>query len=142
MTADIALLYTHGDRIEDIDAIMDLAYDGQTGNFAVGLVVTGGTSGATAVIVADDDQGAAGTLTLRRIRGVFQNNEAITDSATGAATVDGVLITPTIVAGADQVLALIDPDNLSKSEVMDALRMMAMKVANMDFPAFSASNQG
>ena len=69
-----------------------LAYDAQSGNFATGLVVTGGTSGATAIILEDADAGATGTLTLGNIEGgPFQNNEAITDSATGAATVNGTL---------------------------------------------------
>ena len=34
-----------------------LAYDGQTGNFAVGLWVTGGTSGARGYVIADSDAG-------------------------------------------------------------------------------------
>jgi len=77
------------DKIGVISKTLD--YDGQTGNFTVGLVVTGGTSGATAVILADSDSGAAGTLTLGQISGTFQDDEAITDSSTGAAVVDGIL---------------------------------------------------
>lgn len=65
-----------------------LAYDGQSGNFTVGQVVTGGTSNATGTIVADVDAGAAGVLELSGVVGTFQNNEAITDPITGAATVD------------------------------------------------------
>lgn len=70
---------------------LTLDYDAQSANFAPGLVVTGTTSGATAIILEDSDAGATGTLTLGDITGVFQNNEPITDSATGAATVDGTL---------------------------------------------------
>jgi hypothetical protein len=70
-----------------------LNYDTQTGNFTVGLTVTGGTSGATGVIVSDLDTGAAGTLTLTSVTGTFENNEAITDTVTGAALVDGTLAT-------------------------------------------------
>lgn len=66
-----------------------LAYDAQTGNFTVGLTLTGGTSGATATITADQDSGTTGTLTLSSIVGVFQDNEIITDSSTGSATANG-----------------------------------------------------
>ena len=54
-------------------------------------MLTGGTSGATAVILEDADGGATGTLTLGNITGTFQNNETITDSATGSATSNGAL---------------------------------------------------
>lgn len=68
-----------------------LDYDGQTGNFTVGSKITGGTSGATAIILEDSDSGATGTLTLGSISGTFQDNEALTDAATGVAVVDGTL---------------------------------------------------
>lgn len=68
-----------------------LDYDAQTGNFTAGLVVTGGTSSATALLESDSDAGTTGTLTLSNISGTFQNNETITDSSTGSATVDGIL---------------------------------------------------
>lgn len=68
-----------------------LDYDGQTGNFTAGKIVTGTTSGATAIILSDADGGATGTLTLGSISGTFINNEPITDTATGAAVVDGTL---------------------------------------------------
>lgn len=68
-----------------------LKYDNQSGAFTVGTVLTGATSGATARIIADDDDGTTGTLTLRDITGAFEDNEAITDTATGAALANGVL---------------------------------------------------
>lgn len=64
---------------------MILPYDGQTGNFTIGNVVTGGTSGATALIVGDMDSGATGTLVVTGITGTFQDNETLTDGATGNA---------------------------------------------------------
>ena len=60
-----------------------LNYDAQSGNFTAGLVLTGGTSGATAIIVNDADSGTTGKLTLKDIVGHFQDNETITDSSTG-----------------------------------------------------------
>lgn len=68
-----------------------LAYDAQGSNFTVGLQITGGTSGATATILQDADAGATGTLTLGNINGVFIDNEIITDTSSGTATVNGVL---------------------------------------------------
>jgi hypothetical protein len=68
-----------------------LAYDTQTANFTAGLMVTGGTSGATGRIVTDTDGGATGTLELRDIIGAFVDNELLTDSSTGSATVNGTL---------------------------------------------------
>ncbi|NPU84374.1 MAG: hypothetical protein HPY65_07780 [Syntrophaceae bacterium] len=68
-----------------------LKYDGQTGNFAAGLMASGGTSLHTGRIKGDNDGGVSGTLVLIDSTGVFQNNEALTDTGTGAAVVDGTL---------------------------------------------------
>ena len=68
-----------------------LAYDAQSANFTLGLVLTGATSGATARIIADSDSGATGTLTIKDITGVYLDNEIITDSSTGSATANGTL---------------------------------------------------
>lgn len=68
-----------------------LAYDSQTGDFTTGLTVTGATSGATALAVSDTDGGATGTLEVRDIVGAFVDNEILTDSSTGSATVNGTL---------------------------------------------------
>ena len=67
-----------------------LDFDAETGAFAEGLTVTGGTSGATGTIVRVISDGTTGTLWLRDVvGGPFDDNEAITDSATGAATANG-----------------------------------------------------
>lgn len=68
-----------------------LPWDGQTGNFTAGLVVTGGTSGAKGRIQSQTDAGVTGSLNLLRVTGTFQNNEALTDTSAGAAVVDGVI---------------------------------------------------
>jgi len=77
--------------VSRIGPLNTLPYDGQSGNFTVGLTVTGGTSAATGVIVADVDGGATGTLTLSNINGLFLDNETITDTSTGSATVNRAL---------------------------------------------------
>lgn len=77
--------------VSRVGPLNTLPYDGQTGNFTAGLTVTGGTSGATAVVVSDVDAGATGTLTLSQVSGIFADNEAITDTSTGAAVVNRTL---------------------------------------------------
>lgn len=72
-----------------------LAYTSQTGNFTVGLKVTGGTSAATGYIVADSDNGTTGTLTIADITGTFQSAEVITDSGSGSATTANILTSVT-----------------------------------------------
>lgn len=79
---------TNNGDIARIGPLNTLPYDGQTGNFTAGLTVTGGTSGATAIIVSDVDAGTTGTLTLSNIKGFFVDNETITDTSTGSATVN------------------------------------------------------
>jgi len=69
----------------------ELDYNAETGNFAVGLTVTGGTSGATGVILAITDAGVTGTLVLGNVIGTFQDNELITDTGTGSADANGTL---------------------------------------------------
>lgn len=82
--------------VSRIGPLNTLPYDAQSANFTVGLTVTGGTTGATGIITADVDGGTTGTLTLSNIVGQFQDNETITDTSTGSATVnrtDASLIT-------------------------------------------------
>lgn len=74
--------------VSRVGPLNTLPYDAQSGNFTAGLTVTGGTSGATGIIVSDVDGGTAGTLTLQQISGIFVDNETITDTSTGSATVN------------------------------------------------------
>ncbi len=78
-----------GTALEDIGdngVLYELPYTAQTGNFTPGLIITGGTSSATALIVQDIDDGATGTLTVRNIVGTFVA-ETITDTSTGSASI-------------------------------------------------------
>lgn len=84
-----------------------LSYDAQTGNFTAGLTITGGTSGATAVIVEDADAGTSGTLSLQTVSGTFQDDETITDTDTGSATVDGTLQTTTFASDEGDLYSVI-----------------------------------
>lgn len=70
-------------------AVRRLDYDGGTAAFAVGDVVTGTTSGASATVVAIRGGETAGRLWIGPVTGgPFQDNEAIT-SAAGAAVANG-----------------------------------------------------
>ena len=73
-----------------------LAYDAQSANFTLGQRVTGQNSGASALVVADADAGATGTLSLRSIIGTFLDNEIITDPLGGSAMVNGSISSPTV----------------------------------------------
>lgn len=68
---------------------MTVAYDGGAVVFVVGLLVTGGTSGATGRVISTGAT-ASGNLVLDNTSGTFEDNEVITDSGTGAAVVNGV----------------------------------------------------
>jgi len=66
-----------------------LLYQSQTANFGVGNILAGETSGATAVIGADTDNGTSGSLTLENIVGVFVDGEIIVDDEGGSANANG-----------------------------------------------------
>ena len=86
--ADPALLYD-GTTFYEITGVATkgLAYDALSSAFTVGQTVTGGTSGATAEIVkVIETTGTTGTLWIKVASGTFQNDETITDGATGSAT--------------------------------------------------------
>lgn len=66
-----------------------LNFDAQTANFTVGATITGATSGTTAVIKRQVDNGASGYLILGTITGSgFQDNEIISGGG-GSASVNG-----------------------------------------------------
>lgn len=69
--------------------IQFLDYDAESAAFTAGETLTGGTSSATATIEAVADDGSTGTLMLSGVSGTFQDNENITDSASGDATSNG-----------------------------------------------------
>lgn len=70
-----------------------LNYDAQTDPFTANELLTGGTSGAQALIwrvVPNDLDPTTGHLFLIELAGTFQHNEPITDSEGGEATANGV----------------------------------------------------
>ena len=90
--ADEPLLTDYGHEGEQYTTVGELRipYDGQTANFTQGAILTGQTSGATAVIVADHDGGTSGTLIVRDVRGTFDDTtpeEIRDDSIPGIANI-------------------------------------------------------
>lgn len=68
-----------------------MLYDGQTTSFVNGERINGETSGATAEIVTDTDNGTDGYLKLRNVRGIFADNENLRSGVTVRAVVNGNL---------------------------------------------------
>lgn len=73
-----------------------IPFDAGTAAFLVGNIVTGGTSGATGtiskVVLQDGDwttNDGVGRLIISGVTGTFQDNEVITSTPTGSATVNG-----------------------------------------------------
>jgi hypothetical protein len=70
-----------------------ITYGSQTGNFTVGQIVTGATSGAKGLILADNDAGTSGTLTIDGTDASanllnFSAGEALSDPMGGAAALN------------------------------------------------------
>lgn len=80
-------------RVSDLGDVAQLKYDSQDTNFTLGETVTGATSSATGIVLADRDDGVAGVLTLGSITGIFQDDEELNGSVGGAsmAQADGVI---------------------------------------------------
>ncbi|RUL88407.1 hypothetical protein [Tautonia sociabilis] len=73
------------------DKAPQIDYRDQQANFTIGERITGQQSGATGIILADDDQGFEGTLTLGQVTGEFKEGELLSGSNSGAATADSGL---------------------------------------------------
>jgi hypothetical protein len=87
------MLYWNGSAFEVVNGVAtnNVGFDAETGAFAVGETITGGTSGATAVVAAILKTSAtAGTLKINAITGgPFTDDEALSGSVAGAATANG-----------------------------------------------------
>jgi len=84
-----------------------LKYDAQAGAFTHGLTATG-AGAATGVIVCDAEVATAGTLWFSAVTGTFNDNENITDTDTGDATVDGTLSTTTFATDNIDLYSIIN----------------------------------
>jgi hypothetical protein len=102
--------FTNNETITDDNAgplYNDLTYTSQTANFTVGATLTGGTSGAIAEILADNDAGTSGRLKIRQISGTFSIFESLNDSSGGQATSSSITLPGTVgtaVVNGEEVL--------------------------------------
>lgn len=133
MSGLFALRATRGGQKADVEELRSLAYDGQTTNFTVGHVITGGTSGATGVLVEQTDAGATGTLILRDVKGSFQNNDALTDEGTGDGDATGADTVP-LLTPSDALILQIDAVDMTKAEALEQLRLIEARIVGMDWP--------
>lgn len=133
-----ALYAKHGAIESEVLRLGALAYDGQSGNFAVGEVVTGGDSDATGIVFRDTDGGTSGTLILQDVQGIFENDEALTGDATGAATVNGVQAIPLLTPSGEFILQ-VDGVDFTKAEALECLRQIGLALQDMDFPLAAAA---
>lgn len=97
----------------------ELDFNLQTDNFTAGATVSGGTSGATARIIAVTQSAGSGTLTLGDISGTFVTGEVLTDDEGGNARADGVISTSDAVLDGGGSTAL-RADALIASAAYDA----------------------
>ena len=135
MSSKFALRATRGGEKGDVEELRALDFDAQSANFTVGLVVTGGTSAAHGVLVSQTDAGTTGTLILRDVVGTFADNEALTDSSTGAATANGADYCP-LLAPSDQIILQVDmASDKSKAWVLDQLELLEQRIIEGRFPS-------
>lgn len=95
--SDVILNGLYGEQYTGTGEIQ-LNYDGQTGAFTEGQIVTS-AGGATGYITADHNSDPTGTLVLRTVRGTFVDDETITDPITGAAVVNGTAVNLSPIKG-------------------------------------------
>jgi len=75
--------------------VIEFDFSGQTGNFAIGDVVTGSTSLATGTLVWQDDLGSAGSMIVKKTSGTFQEEVITVPNANAVTVVAGTLnLTP------------------------------------------------
>lgn len=130
----VALRVNRGAIADEVQELGALAYDNQSGNFTEGLVVEGGTSGAVGILLDDTDGGSDGTMLLLNPRGIFANNEALADSSTGAALVNGVQTCPLLTPD-DQMILQGDLVDYTKADALEGLRQIRLAVMDMQLPA-------
>jgi hypothetical protein len=97
------LLLIPQQRMQNVRAGATLAFDTQTADFVVGEFIRGGTSGAMALIWAQTDSGATGTLNLAHVVGTFQAGETLTGVEGGAARATGAQTTVSTVTDINPV---------------------------------------
>lgn len=113
-----------------VEAGTTLTYGTLVGTFVVGEVVTGGTSGATGVIVTDN---GATIMVLAGITGTFAALETITGGTSGATA---AIVSSVLIPGADatmvgSVFDLLTPEVLDVSGAGTQIEVTKFISANL-----------
>lgn len=133
-----ALRLARGGQAADVVRLGAVAYDGQSNNFTVGHLITGGTSGATGTLVEQTDGGATGTLVLSDIVGAFENNDALTDEGSGDGDATGAQTCPLLTPD-DELILQMDGVDMTKSDALELLRQIESVVHRMEWPYLAAA---
>lgn len=97
--------FNDNDALDVLDA---LAFDGQTEDFAVGALVTGASSGASATVRRVQQIGGTGVLYLSSVVGIFLDSEDLEADAEVIAQAAGALqVAPTWAAQINGALAIV-----------------------------------
>jgi len=110
-----------------------MAFDGQNTSLTVGHLITGGASGATGYLVEQTDAGATGTIVLKAIVGLFENNDALTDEGSGDGDATGGQTCP-LLTPSDAIILQMDAVDITKAEAIDMLAQIEKTVIRMDWP--------
>lgn len=129
----VALRLIHGGQTADVEELGALTFDGQATNLTVGHLITGGTSAATGTLVEQTDAGATGTLILSDIKGIFVNNDALTDEGSGDGDATAGQSIP-VLTPADSMILQLDGVDMTKAESLELLRQIRGTVYDMDWP--------
>jgi hypothetical protein len=90
-----------------------IKYDGGSGDFTVGLTVSGATASGVIEIIFGNQ--TSGELHLSSVSGTFVNNESITDTSTGSASVNGAITSSPDLAGRKTYIFEFDPTDYSST---------------------------
>lgn len=129
----VALRIDNGEFAGDVEELGALQFDGQGTSFTLTHVIEGGTSGATGILVEQTDAGADGTIIMKDIVGIFENDDALTDEGTGDGDAVNAQTCP-LLTPADQMILQMDAVEITKSEALEMLRQIRNTVFGMDWP--------
>ena len=131
----IALRISRGQYAGDVQELGAVAYDGQSVNYTVGhLISAAAGSLATGYLIEQTDAGNNGTLILDDIKGLFVDNDALTDEGSGDGDSTGTQTCP-LLTPSDQIILQMDGVEITKSEALELLRQIESTVFDMDWPA-------
>lgn len=129
----VALRLVRGSQAGDVEELGALAFDNQGTSLTLTHLITGGTSGATGILVEQTDAGATGTIIMKDILGIFENDDALSDEGTGDGDAVNAQTCP-LLTPADAMILQMDGVDMTKSEALELLRQIQSTVYDMEWP--------